>query len=83
MMAGGNDVPGAVSCWLWRDAFAQSDERCLDQSQVRFYTAIARHTVLVMAALAICASWMVVFAMPDEVKEKFHAVPSLRSSDIR
>jgi SRSO17 transposase len=27
----------------------------LDQSQVRHYTAIARHTVLVMAALAICA----------------------------
>jgi SRSO17 transposase len=27
----------------------------LDQSQVRIYTAIARHTVLVMAALAICA----------------------------
>jgi hypothetical protein len=27
----------------------------LDQSQVRFYHAIARHTVLVMAALAICA----------------------------
>ena len=28
----------------------------LDQSQVRLYTAIARHTVLVMAALAICAT---------------------------
>jgi len=27
----------------------------LDQSHVRLYTAIARHTVLVMAALAICA----------------------------
>ena len=27
----------------------------LDQSQVRLYTAILRHTVLVMAALAICA----------------------------
>ena len=27
----------------------------LDQSQVRLYTAIARHTVLVMAAAAICA----------------------------
>jgi hypothetical protein len=27
----------------------------LDESQVRLYTAIARHTVLVMAALAICA----------------------------
>jgi SRSO17 transposase len=27
----------------------------LDQSQVRLYTAIIRHTVLVMAALAICA----------------------------
>jgi hypothetical protein len=28
----------------------------LDESQVRVYTAIARHTVLVMAALAICAT---------------------------
>ncbi|MGD0067633.1 MAG: hypothetical protein ABSB76_29890, partial [Streptosporangiaceae bacterium] len=27
----------------------------LDQCQARLYTAIARHTVLVMAALAICA----------------------------
>jgi SRSO17 transposase len=27
----------------------------LDQSQARLYTAIARHTVLVMAALAVCA----------------------------
>jgi hypothetical protein len=27
----------------------------LDQSQVRLYTAILRHTVLVMAALAVCA----------------------------
>jgi hypothetical protein len=27
----------------------------LDQSQVRLYSAIARHVVLVMAALAICA----------------------------
>jgi SRSO17 transposase len=27
----------------------------LDESQVRLYTALARHTVLVMAALAICA----------------------------
>jgi hypothetical protein len=27
----------------------------LEQSQVRLYTAIARHTVLVMAALAVCA----------------------------
>jgi hypothetical protein len=26
-----------------------------DQSQVRLYAAIARHTVLVMAALAVCA----------------------------
>jgi SRSO17 transposase len=34
---------------LGKDSFG------LDQSQVRLYTAIARHTVLVMAALAICA----------------------------
>src|SRR5262249_34555859 len=32
-----------------KDCFA------LDQCQARLYTAIARHTVLVMAALAICA----------------------------
>jgi hypothetical protein len=31
------------------------DRLGLDESQVRLYTAIARHTVLVMAALAICA----------------------------
>jgi len=31
------------------------DDFGLDQSQVRLYTAITRHTVLVMAALAICA----------------------------
>jgi SRSO17 transposase len=31
------------------------DQFGLDQSQVRLYHAIARHTVLVMAALAICA----------------------------
>jgi SRSO17 transposase len=31
------------------------DQFGLDQCQARLYTAIARHTVLVMAALAICA----------------------------
>jgi SRSO17 transposase len=31
------------------------DDFGMDQSQVRLYTAITRHTVLVMAALAICA----------------------------
>jgi hypothetical protein len=31
------------------------DQFGLDQSQVRLYTAIIRHAVLVMAALAICA----------------------------
>ena len=34
---------------------AGKDSLGLDESQVRLYTAIARHTVLVMAALAICA----------------------------
>jgi SRSO17 transposase len=34
---------------------AGKDTFGLDQSQVRLYTAIARHTVLVMAALAVCA----------------------------
>jgi hypothetical protein len=35
----------------------QLPEDCfgLDQCQARLYTAIARHAVLVMAALAICA----------------------------
>ena len=42
--------------WPVEEDFAFSKD-CfgLDQSQVRLYTAIARHTVLVMAALAICA----------------------------
>jgi SRSO17 transposase len=42
--------------WPCEEDFAFSKD-CfgLDQSQVRRYTAIARHTVLVMAALAICA----------------------------
>jgi SRSO17 transposase len=35
---------------------AGKDSFGLDESQVRLYTAIARHTVLVMAALAICAT---------------------------
>jgi SRSO17 transposase len=42
--------------WPAEESF-QFSKGCfgLDQSQVRLYTAIARHTVLVMAALAICA----------------------------
>ena len=42
--------------WPCEEDF-ESGKDCfgLDQSQVRRYTAIARHTVLVMAALAICA----------------------------
>ena len=42
--------------WPVEEAFEFS-KGCfgLDQSQVRLYAAIARHTVLVMAALAICA----------------------------
>ena len=41
----------------WSKVGAQFGKNCfgLDQSQVRLYTAIARHTVLVMAVLAICA----------------------------
>ncbi len=42
-MAGGRDFEFGKDCFG------------LDQSQVRLYTAIARHTVLVTAALAICA----------------------------
>jgi SRSO17 transposase len=42
--------------WPVEESFEQAKD-CfgLDQSQVRLYGAIARHTVLVMAALAICA----------------------------
>jgi hypothetical protein len=42
--------------WPVEEGF-RSGKGCfgLDESQVRLYTAIARHTVLVMAALAICA----------------------------
>ena len=42
--------------WPVEECFELSkDHLGLDQSQVRLYHAIARHTVLVMAALAICA----------------------------
>jgi SRSO17 transposase len=42
--------------WPVEEQFrAGKDNLGLDESQVRLYTAIARHTVLVMAALAICA----------------------------
>jgi SRSO17 transposase len=42
--------------WPVEESFrAGKDCFGLDESQVRRYTAIARHTVLVMAALAICA----------------------------
>jgi SRSO17 transposase len=41
--------------WPVEESFEFSKGFGLDQSQVRLYTAIARHTVLVMAALAICA----------------------------
>jgi SRSO17 transposase len=42
--------------WPVEEQFrAGKDSLGLDESQVRLYTAIARHTVLVMAALAICA----------------------------
>jgi SRSO17 transposase len=49
-------VRGAGLRWPVEEDF-ESGKDCLglDQSQVRLYTAIARHTVLVMAALAICA----------------------------
>jgi SRSO17 transposase len=42
--------------WPAEEDFQFSKDRFgLGQSQVRLYTALARHTVLVMAALAICA----------------------------
>ena len=47
--AAGLRWPAEEDFGLGKDCFG------LDESQVRLYTAIARHTVLVMAALAICA----------------------------
>jgi SRSO17 transposase len=49
-------VRAAGQRWPVEEDF-QLSKTCfgLDQSQVRLYTAITRHTVLVMAALAICA----------------------------
>jgi hypothetical protein len=42
--------------WPVEEGFrAGKDTFGLDESEVRLYTAIARHTMLVMAALAICA----------------------------
>ena len=41
--------------WPVEESFEHGKGFGLDQSQVRRYTAIARHTVLVMAVLAICA----------------------------
>jgi SRSO17 transposase len=42
--------------WPVEEGFRAGKDRFgLDESQVRLHTAIARHTVLVMAALAICA----------------------------
>jgi SRSO17 transposase len=53
---------------LGKDGFA------LDESQVRLYHAIARHTVLVMAALAICA--ITAAALRDRTTS--HAPPPIR-----
>ena len=47
--AAGLRWPAEEDFKLGKDCFG------LDQCQVRLYTAIARHVVLVMAALAICA----------------------------
>ena len=53
--AGGN----VLSCWNYYgpEEDFRSGKGCfgLDESQVRLFTAIIRHTMLVMAALAICA----------------------------
>ena len=47
----------------------------LDQSQVRLYGAIARHTVLVMAALAACA----VTARPAPQPHRYSAATPVRA----
>ena len=54
--AGTRLIRAAGLRWPVEESF-QFSKGCfgLDQSQVRLYTAIARHTALVMAALAICA----------------------------
>src|SRR5262249_33152136 len=54
--AASRPVPPAGLRWPCEEDFELGKD-CfgLDQSQVRLYGAIARHTVLVMAALAICA----------------------------
>ena len=53
--AGGN----VLSCWNYYgpEEDFRSGKGCfgLDESQVRLFTAIIRHTMLVIAALAICA----------------------------
>jgi hypothetical protein len=51
------DTPGATPAPRSGEEQFRAGKDCfgLDESQVRLYTAIARHTVLVMAALAICA----------------------------
>ena len=46
--------PDSGGRWKRRFQFAK-DGLGLDQSQVRLYHAILRHTILVMAALAVCA----------------------------
>jgi SRSO17 transposase len=50
----------------------------LDQSQVRLYTAILRHTVLVMAALAICA----VAAAAAKTRTDTQAPPPTSPNDL-
>jgi hypothetical protein len=48
----------------------------LDQSQVRLYHAIARHTVLVMAALAVCAITAALLRDPTGTQAPPRARPS-------
>jgi SRSO17 transposase len=69
-------VRGAGLRWPAEEDFAIGKD-CfgLDQSQVRLYTAIARHTVLVMAALAICAVTAALLRRRTDTQAQAPALP--------
>ena len=50
----------------------------LDQCQARLYTAIARHVVLVMAALAICAVTAALLATAPIPRRRHRSAPTSR-----
>ena len=50
----------------------------LDQCQVRLYTAVARHAVLVMAALAICAVTTALLRDRTDTRHRPRSAPTSR-----